>query len=107
MYAQSKLLFNETLQSSVKLSGGFNFTLVVAAQIKNKEGNGFERKVVVKKLDLDPYKHKNVNQESLRDSYHKSIEFIHQINHPYITRMVGMITQTGKLYSCNYYFYRV
>ena len=35
--------------------------------------------------------------DSLRDSYHKSIEFIHQINHPYITRMVGMITQTGSI----------
>ena len=48
-------------------------------------------------MDLDQFKHKNVNMDSLRDSYHKSIEFIHQINHPYITRMVGMITQTGSI----------
>ena len=44
MYPQSKLNFNETLPSSVKLAGGYNFTIVMAAQIKNKEGNGFERK---------------------------------------------------------------
>jgi len=97
MYPQSRLLFQETLTSSSKLAGGFNFTIVAAAQVKNQEGNGFERKVVVKKLDADPYKQKNVSGDSLRDCYHASIEFIHQINHPYITRMVGMITQTGAI----------
>ena len=53
--------------------------------------------VVVKKLDYDPYKHQNISPESLRDSYHRSIEFVHQINHPYICRMIGIITQMGSV----------
>ena len=45
--------------------------------------------VVIKKQVYDQLKHQHIDQASIDHSYHKSIEFIHSINHPYIVRLIG------------------